>query len=317
MTVAWFVESINAGKRLSEAHYTPLGIHSGQKKLDFGNKTKNDCVDDGGDEGEREGYGGNRDWLGEDVAGSSHCDSVLPSTAQTGENAYKSKKRTAADPNYMKQFYGASRLHFIGTWRSRLPDLIDELDEERSRASDSKPFEYDVNQFAEKGCNSTRGIIHVDMDCFFVSVLLRASPQLSDKPVAVAHSSSAGSSEVSSCNYPARKFGLKAGMFMKTAKSLCPDLVVMKYDFAQYEEVSKQLYKICLNFSPTVEPVSVDELYVECPAGHNVRAAAEFLRGEIFRQTGCTASAGINNSVGNNCILFFCLFCLLYFCRCW
>jgi DNA repair protein REV1 len=212
----------------------------------------------------------------------------------------------------MKQFYGASRLHFIGTWRSRLPALMQELEQERTAAavgsSDAgedadegvpglpgPQYYVQAEQFDEKSettSTSSSSIIHVDMDCFFVSVLIRTRPELWKKPVAVAHSSSAGSSEVSSCNYPARAFGLKAGMFMKQARALCPELLVLRYDFEQYEIVSKQLYKICLAFSPVVQPVSVDELYLECPPGRDVGAATMFLREEIFRQTGCSASAG-------------------------
>ena len=100
--------------------------------------------------------------------------------------------------------------------------------------------------------------------------------------------------QVSSCNYPARARGVKAGMFMKQAKQLCPELVVLRYDFEQYETVSKQLYRVCLAFSPAacVQPVSVDELYIQLPARCDVLAATQFLRAEILRLTGCSASAG-------------------------
>lgn len=89
-------------------------------------------------------------------------------------------------------------------------------------------------------------------------------------------------------------------MFMKQALSLCPDLLVLRYDFEQYEAVSRQLYRLCLAFSPAslVQPVSVDELYIQIqtPSGGqrcDVVAAVQFLREEIFRQTGCSASAGV------------------------
>jgi DNA repair protein REV1 len=187
----------------------------------------------------------------------------------------------------MKRFCGASRLHCSGTWRARRPARMQEL-----AGGGLEGGQYGVDRFATESSDGTSDFIHVDMDCFFVSVLLRTRPQLWSQPVAVAHSSSAGSSEVSSCNYPARARGVKAGMFMRRALELCPSLRVMRYDFPQYQEASKRLYQACLAFSPRVQPVSVDELFVECLPGHDVRAAAQHLREEIFRQTGCRASAG-------------------------
>lgn len=81
-------------------------------------------------------------------------------------------------------------------------------------------------------------------------------------------------------------------MFMLQARKLCPSLVVLRYDFLQYEKISKELYRICLAFCPRVQPVSVDELYLECPSGVDVRAAAEELRQQVLTRTGCRASAG-------------------------
>ncbi|CAM9104148.1 unnamed protein product, partial [Phaeothamnion confervicola] len=144
------------------------------------------------------------------------------------------------------------------------------------------------------GRGQMRVILHVDMDCFFVSVLLRHRPELRDKPVAVAHSTGerAATSEVSSCNYPARCFGVCAGMFMGEARRRCPNLTVLRYDFKAYEEVSDAVYRIFFRNAPVVMAVSCDEAFLELPAGMDAMQAAADIRHQIFVQTGCSASAG-------------------------
>ena len=87
-----------------------------------------------------------------------------------------------------------------------------------------------------------RSIIHLDMDCFFASVAALGEPAFAGKPLAVSHSNSAqGTGEISSANYEARKFGIRASMFIAEAKKRCPHLIVMPYQFDKYEEVSEQV----------------------------------------------------------------------------
>lgn len=305
VTAAWFVQSIGASRRLDEAEFTPRGLQQGQRKLAFEGSGGGSVCDESAGSSELSPSGGGGvcafhpdRTLATGRHSSPAADSSSPQAVCSSRDA-----RSAAAPSYMQQFYGASRLHFIGTWRSRLPALMEELERERrAGAAAGVTQQYELERFAlgpgetEPGCESS-SIVHIDMDCFFVAVLIRERPELWTRPVAVAHSSSAGSSEVSSCNYPARALGVTAGMFMKQARALCPALTVLRYDFAQYEAVSKQLYKLCLAFSAVVQPVSVDELYVECAPGHHVEAAVQHLRAEIFRQTGCCASAGEDSCV--------------------
>ncbi|KAF6137693.1 hypothetical protein GIB67_023627, partial [Kingdonia uniflora] len=76
-------------------------------------------------------------------------------------------------------------------------------------------------------------------DCFFVSVVIRDYPELRDRPVAICHSNNPkGTAEISSANYPARDYGVKAGMFVRDAKTLCSHLVIFPYNFEAYEEVA-------------------------------------------------------------------------------
>ncbi|XP_018655495.1 putative terminal deoxycytidyl transferase rev1 [Schistosoma mansoni] len=122
-------------------------------------------------------------------------------------------------------------------------------------------------------------IFHIDMDCFFVSVSLRNRPELEDKPIAITHAkSSRGSvndirssnkhaesmSEVASCSYTARHAGVKNGMLLGRAKQLCPDLIVLPYDFEAYKAVSELLYSTISRFTRDIQAVSCDELYADC-----------------------------------------------------
>ncbi|CAM9230361.1 unnamed protein product, partial [Sphacelaria rigidula] len=136
-------------------------------------------------------------------------------------------RSTKNDPKFMETFFQASRLHYIGVGRARAVKIVNAALAARARPGAAKPM-YD----GPLGRGESRVILHVDMDCFFVSALIRNRPELRDKALAVAHSASnakgAGSSEVSSCNYVARAKGVKSGMFMMQAKELCPELIVLR-----------------------------------------------------------------------------------------
>ena len=129
---------------------------------------------------------------------------------------------------------------------------------------------------------------------FFVSALLRSKPYLIHKPVAVAHGMSDGC-EISSCNYPARAKGVRNGMFMRSAKEKCPDLIALKYDFELYEKLSEQIYNIFYSIPEAVivQPVSVDEAYLEFPSNVDANLIASNLRQQVFSETQCPCSAGI------------------------
>lgn len=148
--------------------------------------------------------------------------------------------------------------------------------------------------------NSSRLIIHVDMDCYFASVPLLKRPDLQNRPVVISHSSAAGYSDVSACNYPARALGISNGMSMLRAKSLCPDLCVLPYDFDGYERVSQAIFRLfySLPMLIRVQPVSVDEAYLEFPSNLNGLAVAKYIREQIFEVTGgCPSSAGVSYNI--------------------
>jgi DNA polymerase-4 len=140
-----------------------------------------------------------------------------------------------------------------------------------------------------------RKIIHIDMDAFYASVEQRDDPALRGKPVAV------GGRErgvVMAASYEARKFGVRSAMPSATAKRLCPELVFVKPRFDIYKDVSRQIREIFLDYTPLVEPLSLDEAYLDVTANLKGMALASDIareiRARIFERTALTASAGIS-----------------------
>ncbi len=141
-----------------------------------------------------------------------------------------------------------------------------------------------------------RKIIHIDMDAFFASVEQRDNPELRGKPVAVG--GSAGRGVVAAASYEARKFGVRSAMPSVTARRLCPDLIFCKSRFEAYREASDIIRGIFRDHTPLVEPLSLDEAYLDvtgdpCGSGSATRTA-QAIRQEIFAATRLTASAGVS-----------------------
>lgn len=141
-----------------------------------------------------------------------------------------------------------------------------------------------------------RKIIHVDMDAFFASVEQRDNPELRGKPVAVG--GAGGRGVVAAASYEARKFGVRSAMPSVTAKRLCPDLIFCHSHFDTYREVSQQIRAIFRYFTPHVEPLSLDEAYLDVSddlrgIGSATRIA-QLIRARIHEETHLTASAGVS-----------------------
>ncbi|WP_374013044.1 DNA polymerase IV [Pseudoxanthomonas koreensis] len=140
-----------------------------------------------------------------------------------------------------------------------------------------------------------RKIIHVDMDAFYASVEQRDDPALRGRPVVVAWRGAR--SVVCAASYEARRFGVRSAMPALRAERLCPQAVFVPPDFARYKAVSRQLRQIMLAHTDLVEPLSLDEAYLDVTASRSglpsATAVAEAIRAQIREQTALTASAGV------------------------
>ncbi|NYT40835.1 DNA polymerase IV [Sphingomonas sp. R-74633] len=141
-----------------------------------------------------------------------------------------------------------------------------------------------------------RKIIHVDMDAFYASVEQRDDPALKGKPVAVGYAAARG--VVAAASYEARVFGVRSALPSVTAMRRCPELVFVKPRFDVYRAVSRQIHAIFADYTPIIQPLSLDEAYLDVTA--NLRgietawATAKEIRARILEETGLTASAGIS-----------------------
>ncbi|XP_031567842.1 DNA repair protein REV1-like [Actinia tenebrosa] len=219
----------------------------------------------------------------------------------------------AGEPNFMTEFYSNSRLHHLSTWSAEFKQFTSDLIKARIRKG--------IVPHQNPGPASYgRVIMHVDMDCFFVSVGLRNKPSLLGKPVAVCHAGKTNTgkevispgkemsasfftsmSEIASCSYEARKAGVRNGMFLGAARRLCPDIICIPYNFQDYRDVSKKMFETLVQYSHDIEAVSCDEAYLDVTHSLDDQttplALAQKMRNEIKGKTGCNVSVGIGNNV--------------------
>jgi len=141
-----------------------------------------------------------------------------------------------------------------------------------------------------------RKIIHIDMDAFYASVEQMDNAELKGKPVAVGGSAIRG--VISAASYEARKFGVRSAMSGVQAKKNCPDLLFVTPRFDRYKEISKKIQTIFLDYTNLVEPLSLDEAYLDVTENKKGNPSATLLakeiRERIYKEVGLTASAGIS-----------------------
>lgn len=142
---------------------------------------------------------------------------------------------------------------------------------------------------------TARKIIHIDMDCFYAAVEIRDNPVLATKAVAIGGNGER--SVLCTCNYIARQYGIHSAMPAITAKKKCPDLIILPVNMAKYRQVSKAIHAIFREFTTLVEPLALDEAYLdvtECKQFQNsATLIAEEIRRRIWESEGLTASAGV------------------------
>lgn len=146
------------------------------------------------------------------------------------------------------------------------------------------------------GAVGSRKIIHIDMDAFYASVEQRDHPELRGKPVAVGGSQQRG--VVAAASYEARKFGVHSAMPSVVAKRKCPELIFLAPRFDTYRAISRQIRQIFAEYTPLIEPLSLDEAYLDVTENRQRIASAtriaEAIRARIRAETELTASAGVS-----------------------
>lgn len=245
------------------------------------------------------------------------------------------ERNTATSDGFLAGYFAKSRLHHLSTWKTSLQDMVSSALREAGRPLGSSDLPKGVQ----------RVIMHIDFDSFFVAVGLKKRPDLQDKPVVVCHGTgfglpaakagdenrpadnqSSSTSEIASCSYKAREFGIRNGMSLGQAKRLCPQVETIPYDFEAYNSISLTFYTFLLENSDALQAVSVDEALVDVSLllqsmrdgdttagslyeryrdhlGSQGRAwtaekqLAEAFRDEIRDRCGCEASIGIGSNI--------------------
>ncbi|KAJ2589769.1 deoxycytidyl transferase [Coemansia sp. RSA 1797] len=221
------------------------------------------------------------------------------------------RKNLATEQDFIQRYYANSRLHHLSMWKAEMKDYVAQLRREHRKDSHSALV------------GQQRVIMHADFDCFFVSASLLSHPHLQGKPVVVCHSQhqqqqmqledhghnahiseySANSSQIASCNYIARSFGVRNGMFIGQARELCPALATVPYCFDAYKRISKSFYKIVTQLADETQAVSVDEALldvsnvVEHKYQGNAEALARDIRQKVLDETRCIVSIGIGPNI--------------------
>ena len=143
---------------------------------------------------------------------------------------------------------------------------------------------------------SVRKIIHCDCDSFFASVEIREDPSLKDKPVAVGGSADRRG-VVATCNYNAREYGIHSAMASARARKLCPELIIIPPRIELYKKVSSQIQAIFEQYTALIEPLSLDEAFLDVSNAEIFQGSAtriaQAIRQQIQDETGLTVSAGV------------------------
>lgn len=205
----------------------------------------------------------------------------------------------AKHPQFLEHFFANSRLHHLSIWKAdlRLVFLKKILQAGKTKRQVDKS-------------DNTSLILHLDFDCFFATASCQKHPHLdiNKHPIAVSHGGK--TSDVASCNYVARKSGVKNGMWLGLAKKLCPELIVVDYEFDLYENYASSLYNYLVKMAShfdTIFPVLIDEVLIDATSyvkqhlqldvPSHVASLCKKMRQDIFNLTNCSVSIGASHNV--------------------
>ncbi|RLV88995.1 DNA repair protein REV1 [Spathaspora sp. JA1] len=218
---------------------------------------------------------------------------VLLDTIPEGRGVHKIKDKYVLDarhPDFLAKFFANSRLHHLSMWKADLRlkflrKIISEKPITKSQSTDSDKI-----------------IMHIDFDCFFAtaSCLSHTNLDIESDPIAVSHGSR--TSDVASCNYVARSFGVKNGMWLTQAKQLCPQIKIIDYDFPAYEKYSNEFYNYLISCDcfDSIFPVSIDEVLVDVStygSNQSIEELCKTIRKDVFTLTKCPVSIGVSSNV--------------------
>lgn len=289
----WIVESISAKKLLNWADYRleQLGDF-GQRPIKFHAKKTVE------EEGNEEKHDNNEVFNEKDDADDADDDNAIDLESKGDFLLSQELQKSGVDAkheDFLRIFFSKSRLHHLSTWKSELrSNFLSKAIEILQKKKKENTTERSTEKY----------ILHVDFDCFFATVSAKSEVppiDLSSVPCCVTHGGN--SADISSCNYVARKYGVKNGMWMSRAKKLCPNIVSLPYQFEEYERVSKLFYEKLLSYDiDSILPVSIDEALVDittmCKNGDsNVLNILKKIKHELDSITNCTVSCGCGKNV--------------------
>ncbi|MDN6196239.1 MAG: DNA polymerase IV [Atopostipes suicloacalis] len=161
-------------------------------------------------------------------------------------------------------------------------------------------IDYGILKFKEPKRDTSRKIIHLDMDAFYASVEIREDPSLSGKPVIIGRhpKESGGRGVVATASYEARKYGVHSAMSSKEAYELCPDGIFVDANFSLYREISKEIHEIFQRYTDIYQPLSLDEAYLDVTENKkNIQSStliARSIQQDILKELRLTSSAGVS-----------------------
>lgn len=161
-------------------------------------------------------------------------------------------------------------------------------------------MQYGILTFNEPKRDTSRKIIHVDMDAFYAAVEVRENPSLRGKPVIIARhpKKNGGRGVVATASYEARKYGVHSAMSAQKAYELCPDGIFVSGNFELYQSISRQIREIFHRYTDLIQPLSLDEAYLDITENklkiNSATIIASRIQQDIYKETGLTSSAGVS-----------------------
>ena len=203
-------------------------------------------------------------------------------------------------PNFVKQYYETSTFSHLSTWRLQIQKAAADMIHAKRKlllAGGDPCVAAPANP--PHSAESESGLIaHIDLDCFYVSVAIRDDPSLAGRCVIVCPTSNSkldnSTSEVASCSYEARQFGVKSRMFIRDALRLCPEPVVIPCTYDKYAAASLKFFQVLLQYTLRIQPLSADEAFLDLGEhGDQAEEVVRQIRADVLREIGCPCSAGI------------------------